>query len=92
MSKEEPVALVRVQDLTDLINQIKEMKEMLSQFLDSTKTKAVSINKAAELLGVHYNSVRKMIIRGDLKSQRLNGETGKQVVLMSSIEEFIAKR
>lgn len=92
MNKDESVTLVRVQDLTNLGIQINEMKEMLLQFVDSTKPKTVPINKAAEMLGLHYNTVRKMAIKGILQSQKIFGETGKQMILLNSIEEFLAKK
>ncbi|MFA5186829.1 MAG: helix-turn-helix domain-containing protein [Patescibacteria group bacterium] len=49
---------------------------------------SLTINQAAELLGLSYDSTYKAVIRGVLRARRERGKEGRWIILRSSVERY----
>ena len=84
--------LVKATDLTELLNEIKSVKQEIQLLRDrEEELKAYSIQQAADLLNLHYNSVRKLVVRKKLFAKYLDGENGKCTIPAWAIREYLNK-
>lgn len=86
----EVTTTVKVSDLTHLFDQLSLLRSELKQLKESEEQlKAFSIQQTADMLNLHYNSVRKLILKGKLFSKYLEGENGKCIVPMWAIKKYL---
>jgi hypothetical protein len=86
----ENLAVVKTSDLTEILNQLSCLRTEVKQLKESEEqTKAYSIQQTAEILNLHYNSVRKLIIKGKLFAKYLDGESGKCIVPLWAIKNYL---
>jgi hypothetical protein len=89
----ESTIVVKVSDLTELFNQLSLMRSELKQLKESEEeAKAFSIQHAAKLLDLHYNSVRKLVISKKLFSKYLDGDSGKCIIPFWSIKAYLKSK
>jgi len=89
----EVTTIVKVSDLTNLFDQLSLMRSEITQLKESEEQlKAFSIQQTANLLSLHYNSVRKLILKGKLFAKYLDGDTGKCIVPMWAIKEYLHEK
>jgi hypothetical protein len=81
---------VKLSDLTNLIKEFSHLRTEIKQLRESEEQlKAFSIQQTAKMLNLHYNSVRKLIIRHKLFAKYLDGDTGKCIVPLWAIKEYL---
>ncbi|MDP1801194.1 MAG: hypothetical protein Q8L81_07580 [Bacteroidota bacterium] len=86
----EDVITVKVSDLTELFKQLSQIRAEIKQLKErDEEVKAFSIQQAATMLSLHYNSVRKLIIRKKLFAKFLDGESGKTIIPFWSIKSYL---
>jgi hypothetical protein len=86
----EGIALIKTSELNELLSEIKAVKEEVKQLRESEEMlKAYSIQQAADLLNLHYTSVRKLILQGKLFAKPLDGDSGKRSVPAWAIREYL---
>ena len=86
----ENLAVVKTSDLTEILNQLSCLRTEVKQLKESEEQiKAYSIQQTAEILNLHYNSVRKLIIKGKLFAKYLDGESGKCIVPLWAIKNYL---
>lgn len=86
----EVTTTVKVSDLTNFFDQLFQLRSEIKQLKESEEqTKAFSIQQTADLLNLHYNSVRKLIMKGKLFAKYLDGDKGKCIVPMWAIKNYL---
>jgi hypothetical protein len=86
----ENLAVVKTSDLTEILNQLSCLRTEVKQLKESEEQiKAYSIQQTAEILNLHYNSVRKLILKGKLFAKYLDGESGKCIVPLWAIKKYL---
>ena len=86
----ENLAVVKTSDLTEILNQLSCLRTEVKQLKESEEQiKAYSIQQTAEILNLHYNSVRKLILKGKLFAKYLDGESGKCIVPLWAIKNYL---
>jgi hypothetical protein len=86
----EGIAVVRVSDLTELFNQLSALQVEIQKLKESEDdAKAYSIQQTADLLNLHYCSVRKLVIKGKIFAKYLEGDRGKCVIPLWAIKEYL---
>jgi hypothetical protein len=86
----EEIAIVKVSELNELMQEIKSVKKEIKDFKESEENlKAYSIQQAADLLNLHYGSVRKLILQKKLFAKYLDGDSGKCSVPAWAIKEYL---
>lgn len=86
----ENLAVVKTSDLSEILNQLSCLRTEVKQLKESEEqTKAYSIQQTAEILNLHYNSVRKLILKGKLFAKYLDGESGKCIVPLWAIKNYL---
>ncbi len=89
----EVTTVVKVSDLTNIMEQLSLLRTDIKQLKESEdELKAFSIQQTAKLLNLHYNSVRKLIIKGKLIGKYLEGDTGKCVIPLISIKNYLKEK
>jgi hypothetical protein len=89
----EGVALIKTSELTELLNEIKSVKEEVKRLREQEENlKAYSIQQTADLLSLHYNSVRKLVLSRKLFAKFLEGESGKCTIPAWAIKEYLHKQ
>ncbi len=89
----EVTTTVKVSDLTSLFDQLSFLRTEVQQLKESEEQlKAFSIQQTAKMLSLHYNSVRKLIIKGKLFAKYLDGDTGKCIVPMWAIKNYLIEK
>jgi len=95
----EGIVIVKVSELNGLLNEIKAVKDETKTIKDDVKAmreseeklKAYSIQKAADLLSLHYTTVRKLILQKKLFAKYLDGDSGKCSVPAWAIKDYLEK-
>jgi excisionase family DNA binding protein len=89
----EGITTVKISDLEaihqsnlDLLNEIRQLKQI------EEDAKAYTIKQAADLLNVHYCSVRKLVIKGKLFAKYLEGINGKCIIPLWSIKTYLKSK
>ncbi len=86
----EVTTTVKVSDLTNFFDQLFQLRSEIKQLRESEEQiKAFSIQQTAKMLNLHYNSVRKLILKGKLFAKYLDGDSGKCIVPMWAIKEYL---
>lgn len=81
---------VKAADLTKLFNEIAQIRSEIKELKEKEESvKAYSIQQTAELLNLHYNSVRKLIIKGKLFAKYLHEDFGKCIVPFWAIKSYL---
>lgn len=89
----EGITTVKISDLTELFNQLLEMRSEIKQLKESAdEAKAYTIQQTSEMLNLHYCTVRKLIIKGKLFVKYLDGATGKCIIPLSSIKTYLKSK
>ncbi len=89
----EELITVRKSELTELFRQLSEIRTELKLIKErDEEIKAFSIQQAADILNLHYNSVRKLIIHKKLFAKFLDGESGKTIIPYWSIKEWLKSK
>lgn len=89
----EDLTTIKVSDLTELFRQLAEIRSEIKQLKErDEEVTAFSIQQAAEKLNLHYNSVRKLIIRRKLFSKFLDGDSGKAIIPFWSIKAYLRSK
>ena len=89
----EGIALVKISDLEQLFQSIQELKMEFKQMKErEEELKGYSIQQTADLLNLHYGTVRRLIIKGELNAKYLEGDRGKCIVPYKAISEYLSKR
>lgn len=85
--------IIKVTDLTELFKQLSEIRSEIRELKEKEEEiKAFSIQQAADLLNLHYNSVRNLIIKGKLFTKFLEGQSGKAVIPFWSIKTYLKSK
>jgi hypothetical protein len=85
--------IVNADDLRELVREVQALKEEIKlQREGEEKLKAYSIQQTAELLNLHYTSVRKLILTKKLFAKYMHGNTGKCSVPAWAIKEYLQKK
>ena len=93
MENDQNVALVKVTDLTNIFNQLFSLQREIAKFKErEDESKAYSIEQTAKMLNLHYNSVRKMVLKGKLFAKYLNGDSGKCIIPLTSIKTYLCSK
>jgi excisionase family DNA binding protein len=89
----EGLVTVRASDLTEIMKKltILESELKLSRQLDE-EVKAYSIDQAAELLNVSYNTVRKLIHTKKVFAKYLCGTYGKCIIPYRALKEYLQSK
>jgi hypothetical protein len=89
----EGLILLKASDIEAVFNQIillraeiKELKEL------EENTTAFTIEQTAKKLSLHYNSVRRLVIKGKLFAQYLNETHGKCVIPLWAIKKYLSEQ
>lgn len=86
----EGITTVKISDLTELFNQLLAMRSEIKQLKEiEQEAKAYTIQQTADMLNVHYCTVRKLIIKGKLLAKYLDGVAGKCIIPLSSIKAYL---
>ena len=86
----ENVSVVKISDLTELFNQLSHLRSEIKQLKESEDdAKAYSIQQTADMLNLHYCSVRKKVIEGKLFAKYLDGHTGKCIIPLWAIKAYL---
>ena len=89
----EGITTVKISDLTELFNQLSLMRSEIKQLKESEEeAKAYTIQETADMLHLHYCSVRKLVIKGKLFSKYLDGITGKCIIPLWSIKAYLKSK
>ena len=89
----EVTTVVKVSDLTNLFDQFSYLRSEIKQLRESEEQlKAFSIQQTGKMLNLHYNSVRKLIIKGKLFAKYLDGDSGKCIVPMWAIKNYLESK
>lgn len=89
----EGITTVKVSDLTNLFDQLSELRTDIKMLKESEdEAKAYSIQQAADMLNLHYNSVRKLVIKGKLFAKYLDGLSGKCIIPLWSIKSYLKSK
>ena len=89
----EDLITVSSSDVKELFKQLLEIRNEIRQLKEKEEeVKAFSIQQAAEILNLHYNSVRKLIIRKKLFAKFLEGESGKTIIPFWSIKVYLKSK
>lgn len=84
---------VKESDLAEILHLLSQMRADIKQLKESEEeTKAFSIQQAADMLNLHYNSVRRLIIRKKLFAKFLDGESGKTIIPYWSIKAWLKSK
>ena len=87
------LTVVKASDLTNLFQQISELRSEIKALRTANEDiQAFTIEETAKKIGLHYNSVRKLIIRGDLFAKYLHGDSGKCIVPFWSIKNYLQSK
>ena len=93
MDENENVALVKVKDLTNIFKQLFSLQQEIANFkAREDELKAYTIEQTAKLLNLHYNSVRKLVMKGKLFAKHLNGDSGKCIIPLTSIKDYLRSK
>jgi hypothetical protein len=85
------VMIVKATDLSKIFDQLSILTEEVKKLTTQENNRAVSISEAAEMLGLHYNSVRRLIIKDKLFAKYLNNDYGRTVIPLWTIKEWLSK-
>jgi hypothetical protein len=86
----EGLTIVRVSDLTQIFQELSQLRKDIKQLKEGEEElKAYSIQQTADMLHLHYNSVRKLVMKGTLASAYLNGDRGKCVIPLWPIKAYL---
>lgn len=86
----EGLTTVNISDLTKIMEELSLLRSEIKQLKESEEqTKAFSVQQTAEKLNLHYNSVRKLIAKGQLIAKYLEGESGKCIIPLWSIKQYL---
>ena len=86
----ENLVLVKASDLDEIKDLITCLRNELQQLKENEEQKmAYGIQQTAEILDLHYNSVRNQIKQGKLFAKYLDGESGKCIVLFWAIKDYL---
>jgi len=89
----EGITTVKISDLTELFKELSEMRSELKQLKESEdEAKAYTIQQTADLLNLHYCSVRKLVIKGKLFSKFLDGVSGKCIIPLWAIKAWLKSK
>lgn len=89
----EVVTTVKVSDLKELFQEITALRFEIKQLQNNEdQAKAFSVQQTAEMLSLHYNSVRKLIIKQKLFAKFLDGDSGKTIIPLWSIKEYLKSK
>jgi len=89
----EGIVIVKVSELNGLFDEIKSVKKEIKEMRESEENlKAYSIQQAADLMNLHYTTVRKLILQKKLHAKYLDGDTGKCSIPAWAIKEYLQKQ
>jgi hypothetical protein len=89
----EGLITVKASDLTELFDAISSLRKELKEMREAEEsTKAYSIKQTADMLSLHYNSVRNLIISGKLFAKYLHDDYGKSIVPLWSIKVYLLSK
>jgi len=89
----EGITTVKISDLRELFNQLSAVRSEIKQLKESEdEAKAYTIQQTADLLNLHYCSVRKLIIKGKLFAKYLDGVTGKCIIPLWAIKAYLKSK
>jgi hypothetical protein len=84
---------VQKSELTELFKQLTEIRIELRKIKEKEdEGKAFSIQQTADMLNLHYNSVRKLVIQKKLFAKFLEGDSGKTIIPYWSIKEWLQSK
>ncbi|MBA2613943.1 MAG: hypothetical protein H0U95_18415 [Bacteroidetes bacterium] len=86
----EGITTVKVSDLeqlfnlnTQLLSEIKQLKQIEEDI------RAYSIQKTADMIGLHYTTIRSFVKKGILFAKYVDGTRGKCIIPYWSIKEYL---
>ena len=90
----ENIAVVKVTELKSFLSEIRLLKKEVKELQEQENLKSYSVQKTANLIGVSYNTVRKLIQEDKLKVNYINDkqEKGKCIVPAWSIKEYLSNK
>ena len=84
---------VKASDLTKLFEEISLMRSEIKALRENEEsTKAYSIQQAADMLNLHYCSVRKLVVKGKLFAKYLHDDYGKCIIPLWAIKEYLKSK
>ena len=89
----EEIAIVKISELIELLDEIKGIKKEIRELRDNEESlKAYSIQQTADLMNLHYTTVRKLILTKKLHAKYLEGNSGKCSIPAWAIKEYFQKQ
>lgn len=90
----ENIAVVKVTELKSFLNEIRLLKKELKELQEQENLKSYSVQQTAKLIGVSYNTVRKLIQESKLIANYINDkkEKGKCIIPAWSIKEYLSNK
>ena len=87
----ESIAVVKVTELKSFLSEIRLLKEEVKELQEQENLKSYSVQQTAKLIGVSYNTVRKLIQESKLTVNYINDkqEKGKCIIPAWSIKEYL---
>lgn len=86
----ENLAMVKTSELTEILDQLSCLRSEIKQLKESAEqTRAYSIQQTAEILNLHYNTVRKLILNGKIFAKYIEGDSGKCIVPYLAIKKYL---
>ena len=89
----EGITTIKVSDLETLFNQNAQLLAEIKQLREiEEEAKAYSIQKTANMLDVHYCTVRKFVKEGKLVAKYIDGTIGKCIIPLWSIKAYLKSK
>ena len=86
----EDLAIVKVSELKTVLTELKNLKKSINELKTKESLKSYSVQQTAEMIGVSYNTVRKLISEKKLQANYLNdNQKGKCVIPSWSIKNYL---
>ena len=90
----ENIAVVKVTELKSFLSEIRLLKKEVKELQEKENLKSYSVQQTAKLIGVSYNTVRKLIQESKLTANYINDkqEKGKCIIPAWSIKEYLLNK
>lgn len=89
----EGIAVVKVTELKSFLNEMKLLKKQVKALQDNDSLKSYTVQQTANMIGVSYNTVRKLITDKKLEPKYINEKEGRGKCMIPawSIKEYLSK-
>lgn len=89
----EGITTVKISDLTELFNQLSEMRSEIKQLKENEdEAKALTVEQTAKMLNLHHCTVRKLVKKKKILVKYLEGIMGKYIIPLKSIKDYLQSK